>query len=99
MGDTVVANCMVSKGDLPIDIRWVLNQAPLISGEHDVSIVKLNQRTSTLSISSVQGIHRGIFKCQASNRAGEAELSAELHVNGLFDVRISFWMLTLVVIP
>lgn len=84
MGDTVVVNCIVSKGDLPIDIHWVLNTAPIIAGENGVAIVKLNQRTSTLSISSVEGMHRGAFKCLASNRAGEAEYSVELHVNGLF---------------
>lgn len=84
MGDTVVVTCIVSKGDLPIDIRWVLNTAPVISAENGITIVKLNQRTSTLSISSVEGMHRGAFKCLASNKAGQAEYSADLYVNGSF---------------
>lgn len=82
-GDSVGIQCMANKGDLPIDIRWVLNSSPIVSGENGVTIVKLNQRTSSLNINSVEGIHRGIFKCIATNQAGTAEHSAELRVNGL----------------
>lgn len=45
--------------------------------------MKMNQRTSSLSINSVEAIHRGIFKCIVSNKAGSTEHSAELRVNGL----------------
>lgn len=83
-GDSVGIQCMANKGDTPVDIRWVLNQSPIVSGENGITIVKLNQRTSSLNINSVEGIHRGIFKCIATNQAGTAEHSAELRVNGLF---------------
>lgn len=83
-GDTVGIQCIVSKGDLPVDIRWILNSSPVISGENGITVVKLNQRTSSLNINSVEGMHRGLFKCLASNQAGDAEYSAELFVNGLW---------------
>lgn len=44
--------------------------------------MKMNQRTSSLSINSVEGMHRGIYKCLVSNLAGTVEHSAELRVNG-----------------
>lgn len=81
-GDSIGIQCMANKGDLPIEIRWVLNTSPLVSGENGITIVKLNQRTSTLNINSVEGMHRGTFKCLASNKAGIAEYSDELQVNG-----------------
>lgn len=82
-GDSVGIQCMVNKGDLPVDIRWVLNTSPIVSGENGITIVKLNPRTSSLSINSVEGMHRGIFKCLVRNKAGTAEYSDELKVNGL----------------
>lgn len=81
-GDSIGIQCMANKGDLPIEIRWVLNTSPLVSGENGITIVKLNQRTSSLNINSVEGMHRGMFKCLASNKAGTAEYSAELQVIG-----------------
>lgn len=82
-GDTVGINCIASKGDLPMEIRWILNSSPVISGENGITILKPNQRTSTLSINSVEGMHRGIFKCLAINKAGSTEYTAVLQVNGL----------------
>lgn len=67
-----------------MEFRWVLNSSPVVASENGISIVKLNQRTSTLSINSVEAMHRGIFKCIAINKAGISEHTAELHVNGLF---------------
>lgn len=88
-GDSVGIQCMANKGDLPIDIRWVLNSSPIVSGENGITVVKLNQRTSSLNINSVEGTHRGTFKCIVSNQAGTAEHSAELQVNGSFRFNIN----------
>lgn len=82
-GDSIGIQCMANKGDLPLEIRWTLNSAPIVSDENGITIVKLNPRTSSLSIISLEALHRGIYKCIASNRAGNAESTAELHVNGL----------------
>lgn len=85
-GDTVGVQCLVNKGDLPMEVRWVLDSSPIVSGQNGISIVKLSQRTSTLNINSVEGMHRGIFKCVVSNAAGTVEHSAELNVNGWLDI-------------
>lgn len=82
-GDTVGIQCVANKGDLPVEIRWIQNSSPIVSGENGIKIVKLNQKTSSLNINSVEGMHRGIFKCIVSNKAGIAEHLAELKVNGL----------------
>lgn len=75
---------MVAKGDLPIEIRWTLNSKPIITEENGINLLKINPRTSSLNINSLEAHHRGLYKCIARNAAGESEFSAELHVNGLF---------------
>ncbi|XP_033234750.1 Down syndrome cell adhesion molecule-like protein Dscam2 isoform X46 [Drosophila pseudoobscura] len=80
-GEVAGIFCMVPKGDLPMEIRWTLNSAPIITGEHGFSLSRLNPRTSSLSIDALEARHRGLYKCIASNKAGIAEYSAELHVN------------------
>lgn len=81
--DSIGVQCMVNKGDLPIEIRWIINSSPIISGENGITITKLNARTSSLNINSLDGIHRGVYKCIGINAAGTAEYSATLEVNGL----------------
>ncbi|KRJ98245.1 dscam, isoform N [Drosophila yakuba] len=80
-GEIAGGFCMVPKGDLPMEIRWTLNSAPIITGEHGFTLSRLNPRTSSLSIDSLEARHRGLYRCIASNKAGTAEYSAELHVN------------------
>lgn len=91
-GDSIGIQCMANKGDLPIEIRWILNSSPVISTENEFTTIKLNARTSSLSINSLDAIHRGTYKCIASNKAGTAEYSAELQVNGLFKFRFEEWL-------
>lgn len=57
---------------------------PIVSGQHSFSIVRMNARTSVLSIDSLDAKHRGVYKCSARNKAGHSEYQAELHVNGAF---------------
>lgn len=81
-GDMAGVQCMVSKGDLPLNIHWTLNNITLNSGDYDISISRLNQRTSVLNIDSLRGEHRGVYSCIANNKAGFIEYNAELNVNG-----------------
>lgn len=87
---------MITKGDLPLDIHWTLNGAPIVSGEHGITLFRMNPRTSSLNIDSLDAMHRGVFKCIARNKAGTDEFATELHVNGLClktsfcDVKFSF---------
>lgn len=82
-GEAIGVQCMANKGDLPIDMRWTINSSPIVSGENSFTITKLNSRTSTLNINYLDAVHRGTYKCIASNMAGAAEVSSELDVNGL----------------
>lgn len=72
------------KGDLPLDIYWTLNSALIVSGEHGFNIMKMNKRTSSLFIESMEAFHRGTYKCIANNSAGHAEYMANLQVNGAY---------------
>lgn len=74
--------CMVPKGDLPLEIHWTLNSEPIISMEKGFTLQRSNFRTSTLTIESLEGHHRGVYRCMAKNEAGITEFSAELFVNG-----------------
>lgn len=85
-GEMAGAFCMISKGDLPLEIRWTLNSAPVINGEQGFSLSRLNPRTSSLSIVSLEAHHRGTYKCIATNKAGTDEYSAMLEVNGLLGI-------------
>lgn len=80
-GDIVAVQCMVLKGDLPIKIFWMHNNAS-IEELPDVNIIKTSPRISTLNIESVNAYHRGTFHCIASNLAGRSDHAAELKVNG-----------------
>ncbi len=80
-GDIVAVQCMVLKGDLPIKIFWMHNNAS-IEELSDVNVIKMSPRISTLNIESVNAYHRGTFHCVASNLAGRSDHSAELKVNG-----------------
>lgn len=82
LGESAGVQCMITKGDMPIKIKWILNSALLTNGDNGVSIVKLSSKTSALNIEAVNEKHRGVYKCAAENSAGEVHHSSELHVNG-----------------
>lgn len=77
-------NCAVTKGDLPIDIYWKLNDYKLMGSNDGILITRSGNRISTLSIESVRSRHSGNYTCVASNSAGTVEHSAMLYVNGNF---------------
>lgn len=81
-GESIGVQCMVTKGDLPVTMRWTINSQPIVSGEQSFTIMKMNARTSSLNIEYLDAVHRGLFKCVASNAAGNVEYSAPLEVNG-----------------
>lgn len=81
-GDSTGVSCIIIKGDLPIQIKWTLNNEPIVSGENGITINKLSAKSSVLNIASVDREHRGTIKCIAENMAGSDTYSSELSVNG-----------------
>lgn len=74
---------MVAKGDVPIDFFWTINSIPIVSGHNSFTITRMNMRTSSLNIESLDWKQRGIYSCIARNKAGFAEHHTELLINGL----------------
>lgn len=81
-GQYVQVNCLVSEGDLPIDIKWRLNEQDL-DNYPEVSITKVGKRSSLLTIEAVSYATAGNYSCSAKNKAGNAEYVTQLQVNGL----------------
>ena len=80
-GDYAHVSCIVTKGDMPLSIRWSMHGDAAESVE-SISTSQAGPRASFLSIPSVSHRHRGIYTCQASNQAGTATASAILKVKG-----------------
>lgn len=81
-GDSAGVSCIVQRGDLALNIKWTLNNEPIISGENGITINKLSAKSSVLNIASLEKEHRGIIKCIAENMAGTDTYASELRVNG-----------------
>ena len=82
-GDIVIATCIITKGDFPLKVHWMLNNKPI--GQFDgISISNTNKRVSQLTIESAEAHHSGQYKCVAENKAGVTEFSTFLNVNGTF---------------
>jgi len=74
-------NCLVTSGDLPIDIEWLFGGEP-INFATGIAILRGGKRTSLLTIDSVHAGHAGNYTCKAKNQASSSEYSAALIVNG-----------------
>ena len=80
-GDFAHVSCIVTKGDMPLSIRWSMHGDAADSVE-SISTSQAGPRASFLSIPSVSHRHRGVYTCQATNEAGKASASAVLKVKG-----------------
>uniref|UniRef100_A0A1Y1KWP0 Ig-like domain-containing protein n=1 Tax=Photinus pyralis TaxID=7054 RepID=A0A1Y1KWP0_PHOPY len=85
-GDTVSAQCTVTKGDLPITILWYLNGKP-VNEYGSVFTSYMGKRINNLAIDSVQANHVGSYTCSATNLAGSTNFSTYLNINGTFFYR------------
>ncbi|EAT37388.1 AAEL010606-PA [Aedes aegypti] len=80
-GESTAVQCMVYKGDAPLEIRWYFNGQLLPSNENGVIIARMTERLSSLSIDPISHYHRGVYECRAKNKAGESVQSSELVIN------------------
>ncbi|XP_039227484.1 Down syndrome cell adhesion molecule-like protein Dscam2 isoform X20 [Drosophila yakuba] len=78
--DSVSVSCLVSSGDLPIDIEWLFN-GESINYSTGIAVLRGGKRTSVLTIDSVHAGHAGNYSCKAKNKAASIEFSAALIVN------------------
>lgn len=79
--DTVSVNCVVSRGDLPIEIVWLFDGLRVTSND-GITVSKMGPKMSTLYIESIRPRHAGNYSCVARNKAGQVEHSSELKVIG-----------------
>jgi Immunoglobulin domain len=84
-GDTVSIQCIMTGGDLPVQITWTWNNRSIesVNSLSDVQIDQRGKKVSTLFIESVTSNHIGLYTCIASNRAGTLEQASMLRINGL----------------
>ncbi|XP_066244769.1 cell adhesion molecule Dscam1 isoform X33 [Euwallacea similis] len=79
-GDPASLNCLVHKGDLPLNISWLHNNST-IHQEFGITLIPTGKKGSSLTIDSVSADHAGEYSCIALNRAGFDRHSAVLNVN------------------
>lgn len=80
-GQDMTLTCTVSDGDLPLDIKWLLNDRP-VDSYSNINSAKFGKRNMVLSIESVSAEHSGNYTCEASNIAGTVSYSTNLKVYG-----------------
>ncbi|XP_071628595.1 Down syndrome cell adhesion molecule 1 isoform X9 [Temnothorax longispinosus] len=79
-GEFANLQCIVSSGDLPLNIRWSYPGEEM-GGSSGVLAKKVADRVSMLMISVITARHAGEYVCTAENAAGTASHSTVLTVN------------------
>ena len=85
----MTATCTITKGDQPIKIWWTLKEDGMsdsynLTTNDGIVITRNSKKVSILTIEAVKARHRGNYSCFAQNKAGVAQHSAFLSVNGEF---------------
>lgn len=81
--EMAVVICTVTKGDLPVDIKWFFNDDFVSSGINGI-VLNNHKRTSQLTIETVSHHNQGNYTCVVKNEAGITNHTAALYVNGTF---------------
>lgn len=74
--------CHVTKGDRPLQISWSI-QGEEIASHLGISITKIGDTTSLLTIASTTAAHSSNYTCTATNPAGSTSYTAPVHINGI----------------
>lgn len=82
-GDYVQLTCLISKGDLPLNIQWLFDNHHIHS-HLGIITTKMGDRSSFLAVPEVREINTGNYTCLAKNDAGQSNFTTQLFVNGLF---------------
>lgn len=73
--------CLVSSGDQPLDVLWTFD-GQTVTRLAGVTTQAVGRKGSLLLIDPVAENHRGNYTCTVRNRAGSANYSATLRING-----------------
>ncbi len=73
--------CTVTEGDLPIDLFWRKDGAPLLASGA-LSVQRIDEYTSLLSVSYLDTSHAGNYSCVAANAIAEFARAAVLTIRG-----------------
>jgi Immunoglobulin domain len=92
LDDAVSAVCTITKGDLPIHIWWSLvddfsGLERNLSTNDGLMITRNSHKLSVLNIDAVKARHRGNYTCHAQNKAGVAQYSTFLFINGELSIQ------------
>lgn len=82
----IVVICSVTKGDMPLDIKWYFGDDIVESNANGV-VLSNTKRTSQLTIESVSHQNQGNYTCIVQNAAGVMNHTAALFVNGILNRR------------
>ena len=80
-GERTQLLCIVSRGDLPIDITWLKDGQPLPTGI-GITVHSLADFSSSLSILDASPVHDGSYTCEAVNQVATVNLTTNLVVLG-----------------
>ena len=77
--------CSVSKGDLPVDIRWYKDGRLIKAPAMDVpgiSVIHVSPFSSNLVYDGLRPEHRGNYTCEAANGAGSVTFNGTMIIHG-----------------
>lgn len=84
VGDRAGVQCFVTKGDLPLEIKWQHNGEDVTNlNPSNVVVSQLSAFTSSLQFDVLGPEHAGNYTCVARNNAAETRHSSQLLVNGI----------------
>lgn len=80
-GQAAQVTCLVSEGDLPLEIKWNF-LGDTMSSLDGVTTTKIGKKGSLLFIDFVTEAHSGNYTCTTKNKAGVVDYTATLSVYG-----------------
>lgn len=82
-GQAAQVTCLVSQGDLPMDISWSF-QASHLSSQNGISTTKIGFKASLLLVDPANWGHSGNYTCSVRNPVGIVNYTATLEIHGIY---------------